>query len=104
MHGGAPLRLPGRRGRRTDVASCERCWGDAFLRSLEGPDDQATAYRKLIAERTGDRACTPEQQAGEDALWCPECGRRTWHQAAKLCTLDPRHGQHGSPSSEEPTP
>ena len=71
------------------MASCERCW----YRSRGNVD----RYHELL--RT--EACTPEQQAGPDALWCPECGRRTWHQYAGVCTVDPRHGQAAETAPRE---
>lgn len=37
-------------------------------------------YQELLAERTGEQACTPEQQAGPDARVCATCGQRTIHQ------------------------
>jgi hypothetical protein len=48
------------------MAACEKCWGDAYLRTLSDPSkEQYEHYRDLIAERK-DNPCTPEQQAGTD--------------------------------------
>lgn len=57
------------------MASCERCWADAH--------GDAEQYLLLLQERP---PCTPEQQAGAHAAWCPVCGRKTVHQLAKVCT------------------
>ena len=68
------------------MASCEKCWDDAFLRAREHPfKNQADCYRELLAEREDD-PCTPEEQAGEDADICPICERQTIHQHARICT------------------
>lgn len=42
---------------------CEKCWGDAFLRSYGG-GDQVKAYMELIEERKPHQ-CTLKQQAGQ---------------------------------------
>lgn len=45
--------------------ACEKCWGDAYLRSLSQPEKtQAEHYGDLLSERK-DNPCTPEQQRGE---------------------------------------
>jgi hypothetical protein len=62
------------------MSACEKCWSDAH-----GADDKAAEYARLIRERTGERACTAEQQAGPDAGICPACGRRTAHQHTGEC-------------------
>lgn len=67
------------------MASCEKCWGDAYLRSIENPMiPQAIHYQNLINERINN-PCTPEEQAGIDALICSKCGKKTVHQYAKVC-------------------
>lgn len=44
---------------------CEKCWGDAYMDTLDDPHmSQGDAYRKLLAERK-DHPCTPKQQAGQ---------------------------------------
>lgn len=55
------------------MPSCERCWADSRLAAFGGDD---CAYRRLLQSRN----CTPEEQAGENALTCATCGRRTIHQ------------------------
>lgn len=48
------------------MTACEKCWGDAFLRTLSHPDkSQYDHYLDLLSERK-DNPCTPEQQKGED--------------------------------------
>jgi hypothetical protein len=57
---------------------CEKCWRDAR--------GEPTAYHKLLAERAGDLACTPEEQAGGvDANTCELCGRKTIHMHVGCC-------------------
>lgn len=46
--------------------ACEKCWGDAYMRSLFNGKSQAENYAELLVERK-DSPCTPEQQAGVDA-------------------------------------
>lgn len=80
------------------VSSCEKCWRDACRAA--GPfGDVAAEYRRLLQERTGPATCTPEEQAGPDALWCYECHRRTFHQHTRICMVNPAHG--AGPYSEE---
>jgi hypothetical protein len=66
------------------MASCEKCWGDAFDRMITTGKDQAEYYHDLIIERK-DNPCTPEEQAGEDAKLCLECKRKTVHQYTHCC-------------------
>ena len=66
------------------MASCEKCWNDAYVRSRLSFKDQAECYSDLIKERK-DNPCTPEEQAGEDATLCPKCKRKTVHQYVKVC-------------------
>ena len=68
-----------------DMAACEKCWKDAYTLSRIKGISQASCYQELLAKRA-DNPCTPEQQAGEDALVCPSCGRKTIHQYANYCT------------------
>lgn len=65
------------------MSSCEKCWRDAHRPYA----DVAEEYRRLLSERAGDKACTPEQQAGEDATECEKCHRRTRHQFTRECML-----------------
>lgn len=67
------------------MACCEKCWGDAYFRSIENPmKAQAEHYQDLINERSKS-PCTPEEQAGESATECDECGRIAVHQYAFVC-------------------
>lgn len=36
------------------MTACERCWDDAYLRSLATPTSQAEAYEYLVAVRKED--------------------------------------------------
>lgn len=60
------------------MASCEKCWSDA--------GGSPERYSELLAERV-DNHCTPEEQAGVDADWCPTCKRKTIHQHHHHCTV-----------------
>ena len=40
---------------------CEKCWGDAYMKSRLSGRDQVDIYRELIRERE----CTPKQQSGD---------------------------------------
>ena len=67
------------------MASCEKCWGDAYMRYRCDPSkSQAEHYGDLIRERK-DNPCTPEEQAGIDAKECPKCKRKAIHQIVKHC-------------------
>jgi len=67
------------------MASCEKCWCDAYYRSIEDPMiPQAVHYQNLIEERK-ENPCTAEEQAGIDAGLCSKCGKKTVHQYAKVC-------------------
>jgi len=61
------------------VSACEKCWRDSAT-----AEDHAARYAELIEERKAN-PCTPEEQAGEDAKWCPDCGRMTLHQHTGEC-------------------
>ncbi len=61
------------------MPACERCWADSRMQDITG---HGPTYQELLAER-GPNGCTPEQQAGPDALVCATCGRKTIHQ---ICT------------------
>lgn len=63
------------------MASCEKCWGDAYVKSRYNGKYQGDNYRELI--QIND--CTPEEQAGEDAQICPKCKRNVLHQYTKDC-------------------
>lgn len=69
------------------MASCEKCWSDAYVRSIENPmKTQTEHYQDLLKERIEYR-CTPEQQAGISADFCPKCKRNTLHQHTKRCVI-----------------
>lgn len=61
------FRLPG----------CEKCWGDAYGRSICTGKDQVECYSDLLIERR-DNPCTPQEQAGQ--FWDEErqCDGRVW--------------------------
>jgi len=64
------------------MPSCEKCWGDAYMRTHTNPTkSQAEHYQDLIKERN----CTPEEQAGNDAEECPKCKRKAMHVICKVC-------------------
>ena len=66
------------------MAACERCWRDAHT----GPSADVSAnYARLLIERSGSAACTPEEQAGDAATECKICGRCTGHQHARICMV-----------------
>ena len=46
------------------MSACEKCWGDAWLRSQTTGKSQADCYRELLRERD-DNPCSPKEQAGE---------------------------------------
>ena len=57
------------------MAACEKCWGDAYMRSLYGNKSQGECYHELLEERKYD-PCTPREQAGQ--FWDEEkqCDKR----------------------------
>lgn len=44
--------------------TCEKCWGDAYLRSYGSGKSQSDCYFELLEERK-DNPCTPQEQAGD---------------------------------------
>jgi len=47
------------------MSSCEKCWGDAYMRTFAHPmKSQAEHYHDLLEERK-DSPCTPKEQAGQ---------------------------------------
>ena len=46
------------------MASCEKCWGDAYMRNLGNGIGQYENYLELIEERK-DNPCSPKDQAGQ---------------------------------------
>ena len=63
------------------MASCERCWADAFGMSFGTSKSQPEIYGELIKTRN----CSAEQQAGPEAGICPKCKRKAVHQAINQC-------------------
>lgn len=57
------------------MTCCEKCWGDAYIRSLGTNKDQPDCYKELLKERK-DYPCSPKEQAGQ--FWDEEsqCDRR----------------------------
>ncbi|GIV43937.1 MAG: hypothetical protein KatS3mg035_1060 [Bacteroidia bacterium] len=69
------------------MASCEKCWSDAYMRTLSDPmKSQYEHYVDLIKERY-NKPCNAEQQAGDYAVLCPKCNRYTVHQFAHKCVI-----------------
>ena len=63
------------------MSSCEKCWADSFTLTYGTGEDRVEKYQQLIKERN----CTPEEQAGYDAEFCPNCKRKTLHQITNEC-------------------
>ncbi len=55
------------------MSACEKCWVDS--------DGNPDRYSALLKEQK----CTPEEQAGLDAMWCLRCERKTAHQWTGKC-------------------
>lgn len=52
--------------------TCEKCWTDAYRRSLWSGKSQAECYFEILKERENN-PCTPQEQAGnywDDSLQC----------------------------------
>jgi hypothetical protein len=54
------------------MSACEKCWADS---------GGGVEYHYLVSTRN----CTPEEQAGEAAQFCPACGRKVLHQYTGEC-------------------
>ncbi len=46
------------------MATCEKCWEDAYLISCGSMKSQTECYYELLEERK-DNPCTPKEQAGQ---------------------------------------
>lgn len=46
------------------MASCEKCWGDAYLNSYGTSQSQVDAYYELLEERR-NKPCTLKERAGQ---------------------------------------
>lgn len=58
------------------MAGCEKCWGDAYLKSRNSHKSQAECYHDLIKERDKEgRVCTLKEQAGQ--FWDETLNRDT---------------------------
>jgi len=64
---------------------CVRCMSDATACAWETSKDAWDVYDRLTKERIGERACTPEQQAGPEASDCLACNRRAVHPVDGVC-------------------
>jgi hypothetical protein len=58
---------------------CEKCWVAAY----DPNGNQSERYLELVKVSH----CTPEEQAGTDAGYCPMCKRQTVHQYAQACMV-----------------
>ena len=63
------------------MASCEKCWSDAYTKSRGSGRSQTEVYSELVKQRD----CTPEEQAGMDAKKCKICKRTAVHQMINVC-------------------
>ncbi len=67
------------------MSCCQKCWRDAHRRIDTDPEGYvAKAYGELVEERK-DNPCSPEEQAGEDAKYCPTCKRQSLHEITGEC-------------------
>ncbi len=57
------------------MSCCEKCWANAYTRSLETGKSQAVCYADLLMERK-DNPCSPKDQAGEFWDDDKQCDRR----------------------------
>lgn len=54
------------------MSACEKCWGDAYLRSLCNPTKtQAEHYRELLEERKDNPCEQPEPESVVNAFGEP---------------------------------
>jgi hypothetical protein len=65
------------------MSCCQKCWRDAHRGEQYSV---AEKYQQLIEERKNN-PCLPEEQAGEDAKYCPICERRTVHEITGECMI-----------------
>ena len=75
------------------MSTCEKCWTEARCWAetkliLPYGISFVSEYNRLIAIHR----CTPEEQAGEHAEVCPQCGRLTLHQWARECMAGCKDG------------
>lgn len=57
------------------MSACEKCWSDAYFRSITTGKSQGECYNDILRMR-GNNQCTPKEQAGQ--FWDEEnqCDRR----------------------------
>ena len=48
------------------MSACEKCWSDAYRRSMANPSKSQTRHYCDLIEERKDSPCTPEQQLGKD--------------------------------------
>jgi len=46
------------------MSACEKCWGDAYLRSMGSGKSQPEMYTELVEERK-ENPCSEKQQVGQ---------------------------------------
>lgn len=46
------------------MSSCEKCWSDAYLKSILTGKSQIACYQQILKERK-DNPCSPREQAGQ---------------------------------------
>ena len=65
------------------MSACEKCWGDAYLKSVYTGRSQGDCYHELLKERK-DEPCSPREQAGQ--FWDEEmqADRRNIHENPEL--------------------
>lgn len=47
------------------MSACEKCWRDAYMRTLSHPSKSQTEHYYDLLEERKDKPCTPEEQKGE---------------------------------------
>ena len=57
------------------MSACEKCWSDAYLKSLGSRKSQAEWYSELLKERK-DNPCNPREQAGQFWVEKKRCDKR----------------------------
>ena len=58
------------------MTSCEKCWGDAYMRSLgDRSKSQSEHYRDLLKERE-ETPCSLKEQAGQFWDESKQCDQR----------------------------
>ena len=48
------------------MSCCEKCWGDAYMTSINTHRSQSECYHEILEERNATQtACSPKEQAGQ---------------------------------------